>query len=101
MPLMLHCLFSKGMEISSNVERVINVYQTDESTPPAFSRGYPASPIKGNIRTRILNVNYDAFKSTRGFRAHGAMAGDLQESVTRTFQNQMKFLITGNLIICD
>jgi RHS repeat-associated protein len=84
---------SRGMEVSSNVERLINVYQTDRSTFPALSRGYPASRAPGNNSTIITNVNYDAYKSGKGSAAHGAMDEDTYQSVLTTFQNQMLLLI--------
>ena len=84
---------SRGMEVSSNVERLINVYQTDRSTAPILSRGYPASRAPGNISTIIINVNYDEYKSVKGRGAHGAMDEDTYQSVLTTFQNQMLLLI--------
>jgi len=86
-------LASKGMEVSSNVERLINVYQTDRSTFPVLSRGYPASRAPGNNSTIITNINYDEYKSIKGSGAHAAMDEDTYQSVLMTFQNQMLLLI--------
>jgi RHS repeat-associated protein len=82
---------SRGMEVSSNVERLINVYQTDRSS--IGSRGYAAKRMDGNITTIITNVNYDEYKSVKGSGAHGAMDEDTYNSVLTTFKNQMLLLI--------
>jgi hypothetical protein len=81
------------MEVSSNVERLINIYQTERSTFPVLSRGYPASRMAGNNSTIITNINYDPYKSTIGRNSHSAIDNDTYESVLTTFQNQMLLLI--------
>jgi hypothetical protein len=82
---------SRGMEVSSNVERLINVYQTDRSY--IGSRGYPARRMEGNNTTQITNINYDNLKSVQGFGSHGFMDDDTYEPVLILFQNQMLMLI--------
>lgn len=78
---------SKSLSISENVEEVMNLYQTKESS--ISSRGYPAKPVKGNNTSVIVNDNWDDKKSVRGPGAHGAMDEDTFETVLYKIEHEI------------
>jgi len=82
-------LLSAPLKIPSNVVKSSTYYQTDRSTFPFLSRGYPAVPEEGNTNTNIVNKNFDDRKSTSGSKAHGAMAGDTYENATNLIKNEL------------
>ena len=71
-------LFDHPVQIPSNVDININIYQTSRLNILG-SRGHPSEPVFGNNSTTIINWNFDDIvKATKekGSEAHGAMDED-------------------------
>ena len=65
------------IKIPDNVNTEVNIYQTEKSS--LGSKGSVAVPQKGNDKTNILNIDYDAMKSGKGGDAHANMDEDTKD----------------------
>ena len=85
--------FGKPLNVSDNVETMVNYYQTNSSS--IFSHGYPAKPVEGNEKTIVLNYDLTGKTSGQGSKAHGTMDEDTKTKATNFIKTEMVGKLDG------